>query len=98
MEDFSAITDIKLVELKDIDTQLPQMEHYMDCAIRQKHYQLLKKEMPRLANRWEASSFANIRRPEPIIGNLIFLLENTCAVVNWLKNNLTKILKSATVN
>jgi len=28
----------------------------------------------------------------------VFLLENTCAIVNWLKNNLPKILKGTTEN
>lgn len=62
-EDFSAITDIRLNDLKDIEMQLPQLEHYMECANRQKHYPLLKKEMVRLAGRWEASSFSSLRRP-----------------------------------
>lgn len=97
-EEFLAITDIRLQDEKDFLNQLPLMEHYMECATRQKRYPLLKKEMGRIASRWESTRFAGLRRPESSIASLIFLLENTCAVVNWLKNNLPRILKGATTH
>lgn len=94
-EDWGGCADLRFQEYRDVEANAGVLEYFIECAARQAKCPKLRREMTRIVSRLEAVGHKTLRREELPLSNIVFVNENVCALVNWLKHNAGKLFPRA---